>query len=496
MHHTILTISPNKLMFERLERIITGTLADGTVQLLHAHSCADIAKTLSGREMTFDLVVVDASSVTSVQHAVASFPSPALPGMRGDTTLIALSGEATPLDITISLIKAGASDLITTEQLAEELPRAITNALRLHHLQKNLKASNASAFPLAPVEIMGEDLAILHARKLANRAVHSEIPVFLQGEPGTGKELFARYIYMNSARAGRPFVTINALSLPDESLADPIIFGAVSYAQPGNLHPIISHGKLEEACGGTLFIREVGRLPLLIQAKLIHALQENRIIRAEDQKLVPLDVRIISSSSENLEQLVAEGRFLKELYYMLNVYPIQLPALRDRKGDVQLLIKHFYTEYTRRERKNLGGFAPSLMDKLLHATWPGNVRQLKNAIYRAVVLTPENTPITENAFPQQRMFSLTGDGTDALGTAPYNASFFHVPLLDERGNFMSIRAIEKSIIEHAIKYYDGHMSEVARRLKIGRSTLYRKMEEMGIAHPKGRVLSAKEAEGK
>jgi DNA-binding NtrC family response regulator len=254
-----------------------------------------------------------------------------------------------------------------------------------------------------------------------------------------------------------------------------------------------------EANGGTLFLDEVGELPLDIQVKLLRALQESEIDPVGGRRSVKVDVRIVSATNRDLAGQVAAGRFREDLFYRLNVYPIEAPALRDRREDVPALIEAFIRRFNIEEGKRVIGATPETLALLTAFDWPGNVRQLENAVYRAIVLAddaylhPHDFPAISGILsppPKPADFppDLIGKPAPASGTAAeaetaakeLSPDGAPVRVLDEAGHLRTLEAVERDLIQLAIEVYAGHMTEVARRLGIGRSTLYRKVREQGL----------------
>jgi DNA-binding NtrC family response regulator len=245
-------------------------------------------------------------------------------------------------------------------------------------------------------------------------------------------------------------------------------------------------GKFQEANGGTLFLDEVGELPLDMQVKLLRALQESEIDPIGSKRSMKVDVRIVSATNRDLSRAVEEGRFREDLFYRLNVFPIEAPALRERREDVPALVDAFIRRFNVEEGKAVVGAAPETLACLCAYDWPGNVRQLENAVYRAIVLAdapylqPYDFPAisgvaapSPEALPDLPAATPAAAPAEAGGEAP-------VRILDHRGHLRTLEEIERDLIQLAIEIYAGHMSEVARRLGIGRSTLYRKVREQGL----------------
>jgi DNA-binding NtrC family response regulator len=328
--------------------------------------------------------------------------------------------------------------------------------------------------------------------RLGARAAQSDIPILIEGESGAGKELIARAIQGTSARAGRPFVTVNCGAIP-ENLIESILFGHEKGSFTGASDKHL--GKFQEADGGTLFLDEIGELRLDMQVKLLRALQEGEVDPVGSKRPVKVDVRIISATNRDLGQMAREGGFREDLYYRLNVFPITVPSLRDRASDIAPLAQHFIARFAAEENKQVVGLTQEAAQLLERFTWPGNVRQLENTIFRAVVLC-DGSLLDVCDFPQiaaamgveatlRNAFAIpaapAAQGAPALPAgSPYALS-----ATDAAGHIRKFEELESEIIRMAIARYDGHMSEVARRLGIGRSTLYRKLKEFGLEPAEG-----------
>jgi DNA-binding NtrC family response regulator len=303
-----------------------------------------------------------------------------------------------------------------------------------------------------------------------------------------GKEVLARAIQGSSDRRGKPFVTVNCGAIP-ENLVESTLFGHEKGAFTGATERHV--GKFVEASGGTLFLDEIGELPLDAQVKLLRAIQEGEVDPVGGRKSVRVDIRLISATNKSLLDLVKQGRFREDLYYRLNVFPMTLPPLRARREDVPDLVRSFITRFAAEEGKRLRGITAEAMALVMRYDWPGNVRQLENALFRAVVLA-DGDELTVAEFPQ---IAAQVDGFDVrIPPAPSLSEAGPVreivrvevrdphamTLVDEAGEVRKLEALEADIIRFALQHYRGHMSEVSRRLGIGRSTLYRKLKDLGL----------------
>ncbi len=398
------------------------------------------------------------------------------------------------IEAVISAMRAGAFDFVVKPVGAERLHVSIKNALRVDALEDELRrATRRNAGELGFRDILTRAEPMARTIRLAERAAKSNIPVLIEGESGVGKELMARAIQGSSERRGKPFVTVNCGALP-ETLVESILFGHEKGAFTGATERHV--GKFAEANGGTLFLDEIGELTLEAQVKLLRALQEGEIDPVGARKPVKVDFRLVSATNQNLIELVKAGRFREDLFYRLNVFPISIPPLRARASDVQDLAMRFLARFCVEEGKRIRAISAEALALLGSYDWPGNVRQLENAVFRAVVLA-DGDELTVAEFPQ---IAAQVDGFDVrippapapVGAAPEKAPALGqsaierrdphaLRLIDDRGEVRTLEDIEAESIRFALAHYRGQMSEVARKLGIGRSTLYRKMKDSGIA---------------
>jgi DNA-binding NtrC family response regulator len=397
------------------------------------------------------------------------------------------------IETVISAMRAGAADFVVKPVGAERLQISIKNALRADALEHEVRSLTRRAMgTLAFKDMVTRSEEMNRIIRLGERAAKSSIPVLLEGESGVGKELVARAIQGSSERRGKAFVTVNCGALP-ENLVESILFGHEKGAFTGATEKHV--GKFVEANGGTLFLDEVGELPLEAQVKLLRALQEGEVDPVGAKRPVKVDVRLLSATNQNLIELVKQGKFREDLYYRLNVFPITIPPLRARKADIPDLVRRFIARFAAEEGKRLRGVAAEGLALLSRYDWPGNVRQLENAVFRAVVLA-DGDEIGVTEFPQ---IAAIVDGFEArIPPAPPSASsqlslqssreIVRVEvrdpnvlrLLDENGDVRKLEELEAETIRFALAHYRGQMSEMARKLGIGRSTLYRKMKDFGL----------------
>ena len=301
------------------------------------------------------------------------------------------------IDTAITAMRAGAVDFVIKPTSAERLEVSIKSALKIEALQgeiSRIKKKAEGTLTFADLVLRGE--AMQRVIALGRRAAASNIPVLIEGESGVGKELIARAIQGESERRSRPFIVVNCGAIP-ENLVESILFGHEKGSFTGAVDKRI--GKFQEADGGTLFLDEVGELPLDAQVKLLRALQDGEIDPVGSKKPVKVNFRLISATNRDMIQLVKEGKFREDLYYRLNVFPIWVPPLRERLEDVPELALHFLARFAAEEGRRVHAISAQALELLTSYPWPGNVRQLENAMFRAVVLS-DGHELTVNEFPQ------------------------------------------------------------------------------------------------
>ena len=379
------------------------------------------------------------------------------------------------IDMVVKAMQAGAQDFFVKPVGPERLLIGVRNALQMKRLTAEVgrltkRAQGRTSFD----DIVGDSAPMRMVKALGARAAKSSIPVLITGESGVGKEVIARALHGASDRAGKPFVAVNCGALP-ANLIESILFGHEKGAFTGAVDKTL--GKFREADGGTLFLDEIGELPLDLQVKLLRALQEGEIDPVGGKRPVRIDVRIVSATNRDPEQQVRDGAFREDLFYRLNVFPIEAPSLRDRREDIAALVDHFIARFNAEEGKRIAGCAPETLALLQGFDWPGNVRQLENAVFRAIVLA--DAPFLQpHDFP-----AISGVAAPMPDASPLHAATFAnaqteaagggeqpIRILDDRGHLRTLEEIERDLIQHAIEVYAGHMSEIARRLGIGRST--------------------------
>ncbi|MEO0466296.1 MAG: sigma-54 dependent transcriptional regulator [Pseudomonadota bacterium] len=420
-----------------------------------------------------------------------------MPGLSGMETLERLSERRPDLpvvvltatggiDTVVQSMRGGAIDFFVKPASPERIIVSIRNALKMTSLSGEVKRlSRKAEGGMGFEDMIAAAPAMRSVVKMGQRAAASDIPVLILGESGVGKEVIARCIQGASDRAGKPFVTVNCGAIP-ANLVESILFGHEKGAFTGAVSK--SLGKFVEADGGTLFLDEIGELPLDMQVKLLRALQEGEVDAVGSRRPTKVDVRIISATNRDLAQQVKDGTFREDLFYRLNVFPVDVPSLRERREDVPALVEHFITRFNAAEGTKIVGARDETLKLLCAFDWPGNVRQLENSVFRAVVLCegdwlrPEDFPQISGVMPDLDLLPDTPDlpiPANDTGSGPSVGG--PVSVFDADGEMRTLEEVERDLLELAIEHYDGHMSEISRRLGIGRSTLYRKVREYDLA---------------
>ena len=395
------------------------------------------------------------------------------------------------IETVVAAMRAGAVDFVVKPVGAERLAVSLKNALRLGSLEGEVRRMKRHATrTLGFRDLATRSPDMQRTLRLAERAAKSTIPILIEGESGTGKEVLARAVQGSGERKGRPFVTVNCGAIP-ENLIESTLFGHEKGSFTGATEKHL--GKFVEASGGTLFLDEVGELPPSAQVKLLRAIQEGEVDPVGGKRPVRVDIRLISATNRSLLGMVKAGTFREDLYYRLNVFPMTLPPLRARHEDVAELARAFLSRFAAEEGKRIRGITAEALALLAQYSWPGNVRQLENAMFRAIVLA-DGDEIGVAEFPQ---IAQQVEGYDVR--IPPVPSFEPVAvaapsvvrvevrdphatsLVDDIGDVKKLERLEEEAIRFALTHYRGRMSEVSRRLGIGRSTLYRKLKEFGLA---------------
>ncbi|MGZ3420210.1 MAG: sigma-54-dependent transcriptional regulator [Polyangiales bacterium] len=381
-------------------------------------------------------------------------------GNRPDVPVIVITGQG-KLDVAIGAIRAGAYDFLLKPVSAPALLMAVDRAVQHRTLLRQL---NMLARPTAPPEfdgVIGESAAMRQVLDVVRRVAESDASLLIGGASGTGKEVIARALHRNSRRRSGPFVSVNCAALP-EALLESELFGHTKGAFTDARQ---AHGGLFlQAQGGTFFLDEIGDMPLGLQPKLLRALQERTIRPVGSSAEIPIDVRIVAATNQDLEESVEQKRFRSDLYFRLNVVHVSLPPLRARGTDVILLAQHFLERLAARDGKPVRSLSPAAAEKLLAYDWPGNVRELQNCMDRAVALGRFDTVAPEDLPDRIRLHS-----SAALAAQS-----------DDPATLLTLRELERRHVARVLAMVDGNKTTAARLLGIDRKTLYRKLEWLGV----------------
>jgi two-component system response regulator HydG len=407
-----------------------------------------------------------------------------------ETEVVLMTAYGT-VETAVDAMKEGAYDFVTKPLKRAHVVRIVRNALEKQSLLVENRSLKAQLAEKRRRQIIGTSLAWRRTMDIVMQAAPSEATVLLLGESGTGKELLARALHDNSARAprvtdagagsssraGGPFVAVNCAAIP-ESILEAELFGYEKGAFTGAVSS--RDGRFEAAHGGTLFLDEIGEISRHVQVKLLRVLQEGEIERLGGAgKTRRIDVRIVAATNVNLAEEVKAGRFREDLYYRLNVIPVAVPPLRDRRDDIPLLAQHFVQVYAEKNGKAIGGCSPAAIERLCEYGWPGNVRELENAIERAVVLTRAgNALIDEDALPREIREATPGSASATSLTFPLG---------------MPLAEIEMRVIHETLRHTRGDKRLTAKLLGIATRTIYRRLAE---PEPTGRDADEPDAEDK
>jgi DNA-binding NtrC family response regulator len=404
--------------------------------------------------------------------------------LRPELPLLVLTAQ-TSVAVAVDAMRGGASDFLVKPLAPDRLLAALNAATDRRQRNGELRPlSEKISKPLAFEEIVGSAPEFRSALAIAAKAARARVSVLIEGESGSGKEVIAQAIHSSSPRGKKPLVTVNCGAIP-ANLVESVLFGHEKGAFTGAFDRHI--GRFEDADGTSLFLDEVGDLPLDTQVKLLRALETGEIQRVGGRTTQIVDVRIIAATNRRLIDEVAKGNFREDLYYRLNVVHCGIPPLRSRQSDIPPLARHLLARIAEQPGMRYLSITDDALEVLMAYGWPGNVRQLQNALFRAAVLCDGNA-LTAADFPhiaQESTYSKRSDDYHAkiLNGASNTAALSNGPgitLYESTGHLRPLDDIEADVIRLAIGHYRGRMTEVARRLGIGRSTLYRKLGELGI----------------
>jgi nitrogen regulation protein NR(I) len=380
----------------------------------------------------------------------------------------------------IEATKMGAFDFVLKPFDVPDMINTIKQALEASHFMRSMVSVDGVPGQTNTEAIIGRSPAMQKVYKAIGRVATTEATVLIRGESGTGKELAARAIFQHSLRAKRPFLIINCVAIPD-TLLESELFGYEKGAFTGATHRRV--GKIEQASGGTIFLDEIGDMPMNLQAKMLRLLQEKSVERLGGRETIPVDVRIIAATNRDLETLITQGRFREDLYYRLKVITILLPPLSDRKDDIVLLSEHFMARYSKELGIDNPGIESEALSALQHRTWPGNVRELANTLHKVLIFNrgtpisvrdlalatgndtvaqqPDGEPTSEEAIRQWVRQQLSG---------PAKGNVFETCV----DRFASL------LLTEALNLTGGNRSRAAKLLGLSRPTLHSKIEKYDL----------------
>jgi two-component system response regulator AtoC len=400
-----------------------------------------------------------------------------LPGISGADTLVALKKRDPDLpviilssqgsiEVAIETVKLGAMDYFSKTIDYPKFESAVRNAMQMRELAHEVVRLRESVQSTGRFDnIITSDGAMADVMKMIHKASQSDIAVQIQGESGTGKELVARAIHFNGKRREGPFIAVNCAAIPKD-LIESEMFGHERGSFTGAHQKKL--GKFEQAHGGTIFLDEIGELDLNLQSKLLRVLQQKQLERVGGDEVIDVDLRIVSATNRDLLQASRRGEFREDLYYRLASFPIHLPPLRKRRGDILLLADHFLRRFSADQDRPARSFSRAALKLLQEYPWPGNVRELESAIERAVILADGDTIAVEDLPVTVQTYS-PGDQVFNSADTRFTNNDPVIPL----------EQLKEQAVRHALEVTEGNIVEAARKLGISRSTLYEMIRKYG-----------------
>jgi two-component system response regulator HydG len=452
MRGKILIVDDEQMMCEMLEDDLKRHGFHPT-SYLSAEKALDALKTESFDVLLTDMNLPDMNGIELCERVVTNRP---------DIPVIVITAFGS-METAIAAIRAGAYDFVTKPIDTEFLVLVLDRAVNHHGLQEKVKILDEALKKSHQFdELIGQSPPMRKLIDRLQRVADTETSILITGETGTGKELVAQALHRRSRRQKGPFVAVNCAALPD-ALLENELFGHKSgaFTDAKTEHK----GLFFQANGGTLFFDEIGDFPLTLQPKLLRSLEERRVRPIGGTSELAFDARIIAATNRDIETAVEENRFREDLYYRINVIQIDLPPLRERGNDILLLAQHFVEQFAIRSDKQIAGISNSASEKLLNYTWPGNIRELRNIIERAVVLT-HYEKISVDDLPEK--------------IRNYKTSQFLVGS-DNPSELVPIQEVEHRYILHVLKTVGGNKTLAARVLGLDRKTLYRKLQHYKIS---------------
>jgi two-component system, NtrC family, response regulator HydG len=441
---------------EIVRQLLTGLLRDEGYAVDSVPTGEDALHALE-REL-YDLVLLDLNLPKMQGMSVLG----AAPALQTDAQFIVMTAFGS-VDNAVEAMKLGAFDYVNKPFRTEELLLTLERGLRETALRREVAQLRRNAATGARSRIIGRAPAMQRMFDMVERVAPTRATVLITGETGTGKELVARAIHELSDRARKPFVAINCSALP-ETLLESELFGHTKGSFTGAI--ATKRGLFEEAAGGTLFLDEISTVAQSIQVKLLRVLQDRKLHRLGGTQPISVDFRLIAATNIDLAEEVRAGRFREDLYYRLNVFPVHVPALRERQSDIPLLANSFRLRFAQENGIEAPAITPDTMSRLMEYTWPGNVRELENYIERAVIM-----------HSGARSMPFEAPSSDSARSGQH--------LIDEaRRQRWTMERLEREYILDVLQQTDGHRGHAAEILGIDRRTLYRKLKQYGAGQPR------------
>ncbi len=389
-----------------------------------------------------------------------------LKSMYQNMQFIIITGNAS-VESAVEATKQGAFHYLTKPFDIHAIDSIIEKALQHKNLvQENHSLKSQLQQKYRFENIVGQSSELMQVIEMVDRIADSDATVMISGESGTGKELFARAIHYNSSRAEKAIVPVNCGAIPGE-LLESELFGHVKGAFTGAIQNRM--GRFEMADGGTLFLDEIGDMSMNLQVKLLRVLQERTFEPVGSPKTKEVDVRVIAATNVDLEKAVAQGRFREDLYYRLNVIPVHIPALRERKDDVAVLFHHFMTRFNQEKNRNIDGISPEALELLVNYRWPGNVRELENLVERLSILKGSGIISVED-LPAKYAEQQVVRTSNVSANIPTNGLDFNA----------AVDAYENQLIMQALEKTGWNRNQAAKLLRLNRTTLVEKIKKKGL----------------
>lgn len=463
MPHTILLAEDDKITQKLMSTLLVGKLGYQIIAVDNGKQA--VAELNKQNHDTFSAILLDINMPHMDGFEVLEF----VRARYAHIPTIMLTGD-TKAETVVKAIKLGAYDYINKPVDAAHLEVTLKNAIRMHDMAAELariKRNHGSHLHFS--DMVGFDLGLAPCIDIGTKAARTESPVMISGETGTGKELFARAIHGESSRAGRPFVAINCGAIP-EKLIESILFGHEKGAFTGATEKTL--GKFREADGGTIFLDELGDLPLDAQVKLLRVLQEHEVEPVGAAVPIKIDVRVISATNRNLEQQVKDSSFREDLFFRLNVLPVTLPALRERKDDIPLLAEYFLSQAALEDTTALKRLSSDARVYLTECSWPGNIRELANLMRRASIWC------NDSEIDDSDLRALNTNNEMVMPATHASSPSRDTLLLKHNdGSYKTMEQIEKEVMQTVLSLENSNITHTADKLGIAKSTFYRKMQQ-------------------